>query len=292
MSKQLVRNQDLASDIPRRNLLTNGGVDTWQRGNGPFTAQAVNTADRWIISFGASSTMSVSRDTTNYDGNSLAAAAIVYTHVNASNLYQPFSNSDILPYQMRTKPVTFLVRVRASVANGVRAFLDGGAGGLRIYSQYHTGDGTWQTLVVTTPSGTGNPLQVGLNLEASGTYYMDNATLVQGVVGMESVPLHPAEEIARCLRYYEILSANIDGVTTAVSQSLTNTIYYKAQKALTPTVTKVGTWSVTNCGQPSAGPRSTDPTGSAYFNTVSSAAGQIGTYPSASSQYITAEANP
>src|SRR5215471_17258325 len=80
LANQSVTNAKLGTDTARSSLLTNGGFEIWQRGNGPFTTNGGWTTDRWGISAGGTDTLSVSRDTTNIDPNgSLAAAAVTFT---------------------------------------------------------------------------------------------------------------------------------------------------------------------------------------------------------------------
>src|SRR5215471_7851986 len=63
-----VTNVKLASDTARLNLLTNGGFEIWQRGNGPFTGTGNGFGpDRWTLGIAGTDTLSVSRDTTNVD---------------------------------------------------------------------------------------------------------------------------------------------------------------------------------------------------------------------------------
>src|SRR5499427_9021761 len=70
LANQAVTNAKLGTDTARLNLLTNGGFEIWQRGNGPFTANGVYTSDRWFIALQGTDTLSVSKDTTNVDPNS------------------------------------------------------------------------------------------------------------------------------------------------------------------------------------------------------------------------------
>src|SRR5215471_11335382 len=67
LANQSVTNAKLGTDTARLNLLTNGGFEIWQRGNGPFTASNAFAADRWRIGLAGSDTLSVSRDGANVD---------------------------------------------------------------------------------------------------------------------------------------------------------------------------------------------------------------------------------
>jgi hypothetical protein len=247
VSRQTVPNYELASDAARLNLLTNGGFETWQRGNGPFTATAMFTADRWRIDYTGS--MSVSRDTTNIDpaGGGQYAAAVAYTHTGTeSTIWQPrdFDNAGL-----KGRTVTASVRVRTSVANAVRlAIYDGSFN----YSAYHPGDGTWQTLTVTRPApGGAQSPDVRILFNASCTAYVDNAMLVIGSVAADYTPLHPADDLARCLRYYEFLADAGSGTLFVAGNAPAGayayeTIVLRAKKPVTPTLTAVGTWNYSN----------------------------------------------
>src|SRR5215510_13632472 len=56
LANNAVTNAKLGLDVNRENLLTNGGFEIWQRGNGPLTTGY--TTDRWLINLGGTSTMS------------------------------------------------------------------------------------------------------------------------------------------------------------------------------------------------------------------------------------------
>jgi hypothetical protein len=183
------------------NLLTNGGMEVWQRGNGPFTAAAAYCADRWQLSQGAGSTISASRDGANADAGSQYCLAAVYTHAVASRVYQTVEQWA----QLRGRTVTLVIRVRTATASAVRVSVWDSVNGFR-YSAYHTGGGAYETLAVTAPiAAAATGVQVGVNLDASCTAYADSAVLVDGSTAPPFAPLHPAEEMIRCQRYYESL---------------------------------------------------------------------------------------
>jgi len=236
---QQVRNLMLATDAARANLLTNGGFEIWQRGNGPFTANAAYTADRWFIGLGAGSSISISRDTANADSNSQYCAAVTYTHSAQTDFTQPVA-VDVTP-GLRGKPISCSVRVKTSVANGVRLRINPGTG--PVTSAYHTGSGQYETLTLPMGAVTSATTLINFQVElsVSGTYYIDNAMLVVGSVPADYAPLHPADDLARCLRYYETISASnnqalLHGqayVTTAM-QFLWD---YLVAKGVTPSIT-------------------------------------------------------
>lgn len=238
-----VTNAKLASDVARANLLTNGGFEIWQRGTGPFTANGAWTADRWMISLGGASTISVGRDSTFIDPNgSVFAAAVTYTHAAESYLAQSVLE---VTGQLRGRTVTYSARVRTATASAVRlaVTVTGGAG--VVYGSYHTGDSTFQTLSVTTPVAAG-ATGVGVNVvfNASCSAYIDNAMLVVGSVAADYAPLHPADDLARCLRYYEVAGATYSTlIASGQCYAATAAVFpwaFKVRKAVTPVITVVG----------------------------------------------------
>jgi hypothetical protein len=148
------------------------------------------------------------------------------------------------------------MRVNVGVASAVRVGINSdGAGGTTTYSPFHSGSGGYQTLTasVTVPS---NATYVDLNIyfAASCTAYLDNAMLVVGSQAANYVPMHPADDFARCLRYYEVVGALQNEIVFTFyggAGITTGTLFgFKARKAITPTFTKNATWLVSNCGQP------------------------------------------
>ena len=119
--------------------------------------------------------------------------------------------------------------------------------------------------------------------------------LVVGSQPCDYVPLHPADDLARCLRYYEVLGRNgsgsitAGGVATATGQNVRVSIKL-VTKPIVPTITKVGgAWNVQNAGQPNVGAADVD---GFQFYATSSAAGEFYGQNAAAGSYITAEANP
>ncbi len=287
----LIHAAALASDVARANLLTNGGFDIWQRGNGPFTATNAYTADRWQIVLGGTSTISVSKDTTNQDAGSSACLAATYTHNAASSIQQKLEELA----QLKTRSISLGVRVKASVDSSVRAWISTDGGTTKTYSGYHSGGGTYETLKVeniSVPTGA-TAVQVGVELAASGTYYLDNGMLVVGSVAADYVPMHPADEWERCQRYYErhgfgtVAVPRVTGYQAA-GGPIGQTVVL-VRKAAVPTVTVVGTFAVTNCGQPSV----QSVTQCGYWIAISAnAAGTVDFYANDSSTGVIAEANP
>lgn len=281
---------DVIDAAVNRNLLVNPGFEVWQRGVGPFATTATYGPDRWQLSTGAGSSQSVSRDASLPDAGSAYCAAVAYTHVTGASVLQ--QRIEDYP-QLRGRTLVFAARVRASVANAVRVGIHDGTGWS--YGAYHAGGGGYETLsmALAVPASAAS-ITVGVWYNATGTFYLDNATLHLGVSPVPYAPLPPAEEWARCLRYYEVHGGatgtfpimqgyNAAGATSAMG------IGFAVRKAVTPTLTKNGTWTATNCGQPTA----SNPTPAGYdFNVTVTALGAFSSYPADATCTIVAEANP
>lgn len=254
LANQSVTNIKLGTDTARANLLTNGGFEIWQRGNGPVTGSTLYTADRWQIQIGPG-TISVTRvgSTIGCPGYS---AQIVYTHA-ASGVCQLrqgpiFNSADFI--QLGNQTLAFAMWIKSTVVGTARAYLFDGTS--YVYSAYNTTTGPERlTVTSTVTSATPTYVLVGVDVGvASCTVEVNDATLVMGSVAADYAPLHPADDLARCLRYYELIGEVSNGLQlsyyTLAGNGINVPVSYKARKAVTPTVTKTGTWTVTNSSQP------------------------------------------
>jgi hypothetical protein len=203
LADRSVTNIKLGTDTARLNLLTNGGFEIWQRGNGPFTSGY--TADRWNLQPVSGSTASITRQSGGSGGG--YRAGVVYTHVASGyvQVLQVVGNDQ--PLQGLT--ISLAVRVLSSTPNAIRAMIYDSVGSSR-FSAYHSGSGAVETLTLTAtfdPATTS--IQVGFHItNASCTVYVDSAMLVVGSVPADYAPLHPADDLARCLRYYFVWPVN------------------------------------------------------------------------------------
>jgi hypothetical protein len=290
-----VTNAKLGSDTARASLLVNGGFEIWQRGNGPFTANGVHLADRWDLLVGSGDSISISKDTTNQDTGSVACAALTYTHGSGqSGVFQDLKIAD--PHQLRGKTLSASVRVKSTTASTCVLTLTGdGTGVASVNSSANTAGG-YQTL---TAAGFVVPadatfVRIYILYSLSCTAYIDNAMLVVGSQYADYAPLHPADDMARCLRYYEVQGDGsynfmLAGYGSGAGQGFYSTYRY-TQKAVAPTVTKNGTWAVSNCGQPAI--YGTPANGSYVLTTTTVAAGAANVAPNAAGQNVTLESNP
>jgi hypothetical protein len=291
MADATVTNAKLGPDVARANLLTNGGFEIWQRGNGPFAGGSYS-ADRWGAGISGTDTLNVSRDTTNMDIRSVCCAVATFTKGTGSgtSLGQDLKEQ---VNQLRGQTVTCSMRVKTSTANAVRLRITDGISATA-NSSYHTGGGAYETLRATfTVSASATTFTLGAQLDATCTAYLDNAMVVMGTQAADYVPTPVADDLARCLRYYEA-SLAADGVelfagTPGAGLMFFNRVAFKVQKAVTPTVTKSGTWTASNSGQPTVAAFST--TGW-LISATAVAAGYAFVQANAAGNSWTAEANP
>lgn len=268
-----------------RNLLTNGGFEVWQRGAGPFGGSGFYTADRWTTSLFAG-TNTVTKETTTIDGG---AASLKNVVTSPTSIYILQRIEDYA--QLRGQTISLSVRVNQSVASGAVAVITDSSGTTTGSAVATTG--SFVTLTVTRTLGAAiTTLDVGVQFTAAGTFYLDNAMLVIGPAPAPYRPLHPQEELARCQRYYEILSADYNTVASAGAQNLGYALNYRQDKGGTPTLTKNGTWSVTNCGQPSVTARTGQETRMVTIFAASTAAGVMQFTANSGDDTISAEWNP
>jgi hypothetical protein len=295
LADQGVTNQKLGPDVARANLLTNGGFEIWSRGTAGFTATNTYSADRWLSGLGAGSSFSVLQRSAaaNADVGSTYSLGFTYAHVAESYISQKLE--DFTGISSHT--VTLSIRVLTSTANAVRPFLQlTGTGAGNYFGAYHTGTGVYQTLTLSlaVPAGA-TAVVAGVAIDASCTAYLDNACLAIGSVPANYVPLLPADDLARCLRYYELLgtSASNDlvaaGIATVAAQWGESNYLYRAVKPVTPTVTLMGTWSVSNCAQPAIVASSV---AACRLRATASGAGQFSASNIGAGNNISVEANP
>lgn len=271
-----------------RNLLTNGGFEVWQRGAGAFTAHNAYTADRWIIDLGASGAVSITREATTIDSSGTYALACANTTTNANYVRQKIEDYGAL----RGRTLSFSARVRQSVASGVSISIQDNVSGTT--SAFSATTGSYVTLTTTyTLNAAATQCILSFTFVATGTYYLDNAMLVIGPAPAPYQPLHPQEDLARCQRYYEVLGGVTDSVVMrcyqAAAAGISMTVFFKVTKGGTPTVTKNGTWAVTNCGQPGVGGASV---GSCYLTATATATADTFFSPNSSDDTLTVEFNP
>lgn len=279
--------------LPRMNLLTNGGFEVWQRGNGPFTVSGTYTADRWLMWLDEGRAMTVWRNIGSPDG----AGVCLNAGFDAGGLGGSlggglFQKLEWLA-ELKGRALSASVRVQCDAPRAVAIVIEDGMGNSA--SALHPGDKKYHTLTATRAIDA-NATQVLLSVWFwnSCTAYIDNAMLVVGDTPAPYAPLHPAEEWQRCQRYYEVHGGVADGFPRFggyEAAAITNyqSVGFSTRKAVVPTVSKRGTWVTTNCGQP--GVAAPGLMGYAIYTSVIGA-GRFAATPDSADDVIVAEANP
>jgi hypothetical protein len=226
-----------ATAAPTQQLVS-GGFEVLQRGAGPFTANLAYAHDRWQILLGGTSTISVTDETALVDTGSGHALKAVYVQGSAvSSIDQKVEQY----LQLRGRTLTFAVRMRKGVASSGRVYIEDS--GVRTYGTPTATTGAYETLSVTAPIGAAaTAVHVGVELSASDTVYLDNATLGVGSAVQVYLPVDSALELARCMRYYQVLGGLDANEMIAIVQATTTTtalgpLRYPVPMAIAPTMT-------------------------------------------------------
>jgi len=273
--------------VGSQNLLVNPGFEVYQRGINVPANNLAYLVDRWQIVLGSGSSTFDAVETTVVDAASAASLMLNYTHSAASRLEQKVEDFRAL----RSKTITFTIRVRSGVVGAVRPYINDT--GAYTYGAAIAATGSFQTLTVTATIGAAaSSVNVGVELGATAVVYVDNAVLAYGSIAPDYVPLHASDDLARCQRYYEVMGAHMTGVATAGGQQIGGFVPFAVTKGGAPTVTKNGTWTATNCGQPQALSRPSAETRGVVVFATSTAAGQVDCIIGGAGQNITAEWNP
>jgi hypothetical protein len=231
LANSAVTNAKLAADTARANLLTNGGFEIWQRGAGAFTADGAYTADRWQLALNVV-TASVTRDNVASDSGSQYNLQIVASGASGTaSLWQKLENS----LQLRGRTVTLSARVKASAVSKVRVSLYDGT---QFFGTANTTT-SYETLTLTTVlSGSATDIRAYIVVDFGCTANIDNAMLVVGSVVADYAPLHPADDLGRCLRYYEVITGAAQFATGYLPSTTSGRYSLRySPKAVTPTIT-------------------------------------------------------
>lgn len=282
---QLKDNVNMLLGKASGNLLTNGGFEVWQRGTGSFTADGAYSADRWVLFKSGGSTITVTQETSTIAANSRYSLKAVTTSTTCG-VQQKIENG----YELRGQTVAVSIRVHQSVSSGVRVVLSADGGTTSGTASYSTTTGSFVTITTTmTLSATATYALLAIYFDLAGTYYLDNAMLVIGPNAAPYEPLHPQEELARCQRYYEVINTfNFLGSANG-AHNIGQWVPWRVEKAGAPTVTKNGTWAVTNCGQPAVASGSVS--GFVVY-AAATGAGQVQFTTNGADDTVTGEINP
>jgi hypothetical protein len=284
----------IASDLARPNLLTNGSFENWQRGTGPFTGNTAYGPDRWVLGVIGTDTMSISRGAAAagmLGQFNVACNFTLGTGAGGSNLTQVIKKTEI---NLTGKTVTFSIWISTGVVGAVRPYIwFDGASSNTIYGLSNTGGAQVLYTTATIPNDA-TQVNMGIFFSATCSPAIDNASLVLGAVAPDFPGVHIADDLARCLRYYEILGGGgqdmiLGGYQVGGSSAYTS-LTFAAKKAVAPTCTRVGTWGLNNVsGQPVLSAATVN--GMCEIVTITST-GYGDAYDTGATTYFSAEANP
>jgi hypothetical protein len=239
----IIPNERLSSDVGRDNLISNGGFEVWQRGAGTFTANTGVSyfADRWFFVRGASDTLRADKSTAA-DNGSQFCAAITCTYAGGFSYIQQVIKVTDGP-SFRGKTISASIRVYSGTANMMQFGISSdGTVGAQSPAVNNTLTNQWQTLtsIYNVPTDA-TQIAISIVLLASGVVYLDNCTVVTGAIAADYIPMHPVDELTRCQRYYEIISAvtgEIFGAGLVISPTA-GQVFARGvtPKAITPTIT-------------------------------------------------------
>lgn len=277
--------------VEHENLLVNSSFQHWQRGAGAFTADGNKTADAWEIDDTSAASISVTRitrtDTASPGEFSLQA---VYTH--AAGGVQIWQVPEKFQ-RFKGRQVTFAARLKSTVNGTIKvALFDDSGGGSS--SSYNSGTG-FQTLSVTYTIGA-SPTFILVQFimdVASCTVEISEAWFGYGALAPTTFnPRDHGDEFRRSQRRYEIFGGG-SALTWegygAAGQGAQQFIPFAVAKGGVPTLTKNGTWGVTNAGQPTVQLPSTK---GFTLKTVVTALGYFLVQDNSSDDTLVAEWNP
>ena len=305
------------------NAIINGGMDIWQRGTSiavTSTSTSFYGADRWQI-FSGSTGRTVSRqvtgDTTNLpniqycqriqrdSGNTNTAALLPAYSMESADAIRFAGQGVSLSFYARrganysatSNALNFVLRTGTGTDQNLNAGYTGSSDAISSTATLTT---TWQRFqgygVV---SASATEIGVQFNFTPTGTAGAADYVEITGVqveLGASPTLFKRSSngtiqgELAACQRYYERIGGQVAGTNfpfansaATANQYLSIQYKYSVDKRVAPTITKVGTWTVSNCGQPYAEVIQTN-----YFalTTLASAAGGFSYNPTGTSQYL------
>ena len=246
----------------RRNTITNGNFDVWQRGVGPFTATGF-TADMWKLFNGAGSTNSVSRSgpSVGGPGNPQVYSLAWNRTVAGSGNSSIYTNIETVQnFSGRTVTVSFYAQANTAMALSVylsQFFGTGGAPSTSVASTAAslniTTTATLFTATFTLPSVAGKTL--GTTGDSLIAFFERAIAQPNGIVNIWNVQLEdgsvatpfeyepPSTTLARCQRYF-VRFAGAGSIGTGYGNSATIVarciVVLPQTMRATPTVTLVG----------------------------------------------------
>lgn len=247
------------------NLLTNGGLEVWQRGTSFSTAsgQGIVGPDGWRLGCSTGATLTAGRGVGQVGAlGGQYYCFFNYTHVAGGNgvFYQNVENP--LAYRGATVAFTAMADLSAGGARGYLIISDGTGDS---YSNIAVA-GTRTALTVTRViSASATTLRVTYALDtASCSANIDHAMLTLSTTGQPYSPAHPADDLLRCLRYYQQVRVSTRWYPTTAGQNRTLFVPLPVEMASNPTVATIAAGSAANIAS-----RTLFPGNATYCNTKS-----------------------
>lgn len=269
-----------AALLPARNFLVNGAFEAWQRGtsfSNPSSSAAAYGADRWMTY-----RTGFASGITTTQGTGLTAATGSYygpiiqrnsgdTNTSALNLTTSLETIDVRKLAGQTVTVSFyMLGNGAAVSSNLLFSILWGTGSdgnpasgftsqAAISSTNYLMTSQWQRITATfvVPS---NATQLGLNwawtpsATAAGASDWFSVTMVQLELGGVATPYDfrpTADVLARCRRYYQIISDFLVGGNTTSGNSVFEDLVFPVPMRATPTIS-VGAITYSNASAYSA----------------------------------------
>lgn len=173
-------NFDYVEALSNGNFLLGAGFETWTAGTS-FTNPTHGTtlADNWTLEKGGTTgaTANVARESSTIDTGSYSKKVDI-TGAGSANSYLRLKQSMVNPSRFKGLHVAFGMKIKAPAASKVRLSITDGV--TTQYSSYHTGDGTWQKLLVrftVSSSATELTVRVEITSDAVMAVYADSGFL-------------------------------------------------------------------------------------------------------------------
>jgi len=299
-----------------KNRIINGAMGIWQRATtyNMTASWAYGSVDRWISTSSPSTNGVFNRSTsvpTGFQYSVQMGRTAASTATSGIQSTQAIESVNCYDLAGQSITVSFWAKAVANFsASGSTLVLQIGTGtvadqaasnfyswtGSVIQTQNNTITTTW-TRYTYTVTIAANALEIGVNFyyTPTGTAGADDNVYITGVQLEKSSTATSFDyrpygtELALCQRYYyRTIGAasafpSVNGSAYAATAQFGTAITFPVQMRTTPTVNKNGTWTVSNCGQPSAS--GVDQNGF-YLVASGSAAGNAAFAPAGSSTYL------
>jgi hypothetical protein len=297
-------------NLPNRNRIINGLFDVWQRGTS-FAAIVTGTytADRWVYTqTGAGGSRSVSQQSNALGTLIGGMQAKQFLRLDIATLGSATAQTigqrveDVRTFAGETVSISCMIKgtlTGAVTLNLLQNFGTGGSPSATVTTAVgtYTPTASWvrKTFTVAVPSITGKTLgstadthYLELQFDAgnkTGQLDIWGVQLEQNTTAtiLEREPIQ--QTLAKCQRYY---FRHIQPAQTGYGPATNNgytPVFYPVEMRVIPTGTKVGTFSVTNCGQPVVNVTGQSTRQAAYYVAVT-ALGQYSLYSPDATAYI------